>query len=94
MVRSGSEERLYRVHGRVQGVGFRWWTRALARQLGVTGSVRNLPDGTVEVRARADPQALARLREALGAGPHGASVSAVEEEPTHGVESTGFEIAG
>jgi acylphosphatase len=40
-----------RVRGRVQGVGFRWWTRALAHDLGLVGSAANLPDGSVEVVA-------------------------------------------
>lgn len=87
-------ERLYRVHGRVQGVGFRWWTRGVARRLGVTGTVRNLPDGSVEVRARGDEAALAHLRESLGEGPPGSSVTSVEEEPAQGVEGDRFEIAG
>ncbi|HEX4700775.1 MAG TPA: acylphosphatase [Pseudonocardiaceae bacterium] len=39
------------VHGHVQGVGFRWWTRSRALALGLTGSARNLPDGRVEVVA-------------------------------------------
>lgn len=39
------------VHGRVQGVGFRWWTRSRARELGLTGYARNLNDGRVEVVA-------------------------------------------
>ena len=39
------------VHGQVQGVGFRAHTARAARELGVTGSARNLPDGTVEVDA-------------------------------------------
>jgi len=41
-----------RVRGRVQGVGFRWWTRARALELGLVGSATNLSDGGVEVRAR------------------------------------------
>jgi acylphosphatase len=41
-----------RVSGRVQGVGFRWWTRARALELGLVGSATNLSDGRVEVRAR------------------------------------------
>jgi acylphosphatase len=37
------------VHGQVQGVGFRWWTRARALELGLRGSATNLPDGRVQV---------------------------------------------
>lgn len=37
------------VRGRVQGVGFRWWTRARALELGLVGTATNLPDGQVEV---------------------------------------------
>lgn len=37
------------VHGFVQGVGFRWWTRSQALELGLVGSASNLPDGRVEV---------------------------------------------
>lgn len=39
------------VRGRVQGVGFRWWTRARAVELGLVGAARNLDDGRVEVVA-------------------------------------------
>ena len=39
------------VHGSVQGVGFRWWTRSRALELGLSGSARNLADGRVEVVA-------------------------------------------
>lgn len=49
------------VDGRVQGVGFRYWTRAQARALGLSGSAANLPDGRVEVVAegpRSDCEAL------------------------------------
>lgn len=55
------------VRGRVQGVGFRWWTRARALELGLVGHARNTDDGRVEVvaqGARADVDALlALLRE-------------------------------
>ncbi|WP_193043460.1 acylphosphatase [Mycolicibacterium baixiangningiae] len=40
------------VHGHVQGVGFRWWTRARALELGLTGFAANKPDGRVEVVAQ------------------------------------------
>jgi len=39
------------VHGHVQGVGFRWWTRSRASELGLTGYASNLADGRVEVVA-------------------------------------------
>lgn len=75
--------RAFRVRGRVQGVGFRWWTRRTAEDLAVAGSVRNCPDGTVEVRAAGDPDALERLYEALERGPASARVEAIEEMPAH-----------
>jgi acylphosphatase len=67
------------VRGRVQGVGFRWFVREAARDLGLAGWVRNRADGTVEVAAAGEPQMLERLRDMLRAGPTGASVSAVDD---------------
>lgn len=49
------------VSGRVQGVGFRWWTQNTARALGLAGRVRNLPDGRVEISAQGAPDAVRRL---------------------------------
>lgn len=49
------------VQGRVQGVGFRWWTRARALELGLSGSATNLPDGRVEVVAEGPEPALHAL---------------------------------
>ena len=63
------------VHGRVQGVGFRWFVRTEARRLGLAGWVRNLPDGTVEMRASGIAQFLAALEQAVQRGPDGASVT-------------------
>lgn len=67
------------VHGAVQGVGFRWFVRERARALHLTGWVRNREDGSVEVFARGELAALARLRILLRAGPSGARVSRVED---------------
>jgi acylphosphatase len=53
------------VSGRVQGVGFRWWTRSRALELGLVGSARNLPDGRVAVVAEGPRAACVRLLEAL-----------------------------
>ena len=72
------EVRAWRVSGRVQGVGFRWWTARTARRLSLSGSVRNRDDGSVEVAARGAPERLQELERALRSGPPGASVAAVE----------------
>jgi acylphosphatase len=52
-------------HGHVQGVGFRWWTRARALELGLVGHARNTVDGRVEVVAQGPPEAVDRLHELL-----------------------------
>lgn len=65
------------VHGRVQGVGFRWYVRVRARALGLSGWVRNRPDGSVEVLAAGDGAALQALKTALNIGPDGASVESI-----------------
>lgn len=72
--------RRYLVSGLVQGVGFRWATARLARSLGIRGTVRNLPDGAVEVEAHGAAELLDRFREALGSGMPG-RVDAVRMDP-------------
>ena len=56
------------VRGRVQGVGFRWWTRARALELGLAGWARNLEDGRVEVVAQGSKAACEALLGALRGG--------------------------
>jgi acylphosphatase len=68
-----------RVTGTVQGVGFRWFVRERARRLGLSGWVRNLPDGSVEVVATGDAGQLELLRAELLRGPAGAAVRGLEE---------------
>ncbi|OZM74214.1 acylphosphatase [Amycolatopsis antarctica] len=53
------------VRGHVQGVGFRWWTRSRALELGLTGSAGNLRDGRVEVVAEGSEAACRDLLAAL-----------------------------
>jgi acylphosphatase len=65
------------VSGRVQGVGFRYSTQEVARDLGLAGWVRNLADGRVELEAEGDRAALDRLLEFLRAGPRMARVDGV-----------------
>jgi acylphosphatase len=75
------ETRGYVVRGRVQGVGFRWYTRSMGLRLGVAGHVRNLPDGAVEVHARATVGALQAFEEALRRGPPASRVDALVRVP-------------
>ncbi|KJF22075.1 acylphosphatase [Rhodococcus sp. AD45-ID] len=56
------------VHGFVQGVGFRWWTRARALELGLVGYASNQRDGRVLVVAEGDRESLERLLELLRSG--------------------------
>ena len=81
------------VHGWVQGVGFRWHTRDLARRLGLQGYVRNRPDRTVEVVAEGPEPALRELLSYLEAGPIGAVVERVDTRwlPSGG-RFRGFEV--
>lgn len=72
--------RRYFVSGSVQGVGFRYFTQRAAARLGLSGFVRNLRDGRVEVLAIGPAEQLAALKSELERGPGGASVSGVAEE--------------
>ena len=65
------------VRGRVQGVGFRWFVMRRARELGVSGHVRNLDDGSVDVLADGPADALERLAASLAVGPPAAHVGEV-----------------
>jgi len=68
------------VRGRVQGVGFRYFTQREANALGLTGYVRNRWDGSVEVVAEGPRQALERLLARLRVGPRSAYVQGVSVE--------------
>ena len=82
------------VGGRVQGVFFRASTQQKARELGLRGYARNLPDGRVEVLAVGDVQALQHLAEWLKRGPSHARVDALEQiEADDGEAGPGFETA-
>lgn len=72
---SENEQRLEAsLEGRVQGVGFRFFTRQTAVRLGVSGWVRNERDGTVTVVAEGDQEQLEELAEAIRQGPRTAVV--------------------
>lgn len=79
------------VRGRVQGVGFRWWTRSRALELGLAGSAANLDDGRVEVVAEGPREACERLLVALrGPGTPGRVESVTERWGTPKGGLSGF----
>lgn len=79
-----------RITGRVQGVGFRNFTRRRARQLSVTGWVRNERDGSVRLEAEGPRQALDSLVDAVERGPRTARVEDVEVDWSNATDE--FEI--
>ena len=66
---------LWRVSGRVHGIGYRWFVLQAARNEGIAGDVKNLDDGRVEIRAEGSPEQLARLRDQVEKGPAGAALA-------------------
>jgi acylphosphatase len=70
--------RRFLVHGRVQGVGFRWFVARQATRLGLVGYAQNQADGSVEVVAQGTEAALDTLAQALARGPALAQVTNVE----------------
>jgi len=74
--------RRYLISGRVQGVGFRYFTKDAADREGVCGWVRNLPDGRVEALVEGEEEAVTRVERALWQGPGGARVAAVAVDDT------------
>ena len=80
------------VHGRVHGVGFRVAVARRAESLGLGGSVRNRPDGTVEILAEGDDHAVESLVRFAREGPRAASVTRVEESSEEAGDLTRFEI--
>lgn len=84
----------YLIAGQVQGVGFRNFVHRKAAALGLTGWVRNLPDGRVEVLASGLSDGLRNLEDSLREGPRYAEVEQVEifEVSDEGTPTKSFEI--
>lgn len=82
----------FRVQGRVQGVGFRWWTRRTAAYLGLGGVVLNRTDGSVEVHAVGERESVERFEARLAEGPPGSRVDGVERVPSDRPLPDVFEI--
>lgn len=69
---------LLRVRGMVQGVGFRYWTRARAAELSLGGNVRNLPDGSVEAVLFGPADSVEMMMKKMARGPSHAVVRGIE----------------
>ena len=74
-------QRRFTVRGRVQGVGFRWWTQREACARNLVGSVWNRDDGAVEIVAGGEAFFLDAFAERLREGPPAARVEVIEVEP-------------
>jgi acylphosphatase len=79
-------------HGRVQGVFFRESTRRLAEERGVSGFVRNLPDGTLEAVFEGAEDAVADLLAFAASGPQDARVDRLDVAPEEPIGLSGFDV--
>ena len=79
------------VTGRVQGVGFRYHAVEQARRLGVSGWVRNEPDGSVRAHLEGPPAAVSELLEWCASGTPAAQVDGVSTQPAEVTEARGFQ---
>jgi acylphosphatase len=85
--------RRYTITGRVQGVGFRFFTEDAARREGLHGWVRNLPDGGVEIVAEGDAEAVDRFERNVRHGPPGARIEQIEvDHVAPSGNATGFSV--
>ena len=82
------------VHGNVQGVGFRWWTRSRALELGLSGYASNQPDGRVLVVAQGPRADCERLLELLRGGSTPGSVDKVVADITADFTDSGEPMTG
>jgi len=80
------------VRGRVQGVSFRWYAVQEARRLGVTGWIRNDPDGSVRCHVEGDDAAVDAMVEWCHHGPSYASVRRVAVAEARRIGSDAFDI--
>jgi acylphosphatase len=78
------------VHGRVQGVFYRDWTVRTARELGLTGWVRNCPDGTVAALVQGESEAVERMIGRMQSGSPAARVERIERNDEKVHDLSGF----
>ncbi len=86
------QARKIRITGAVQGVGFRAWTQDLAAETGVTGWVRNRPDGTVEAHLEGEGAAITRMIDRMSTGPSAGRIDDITAEAAEPQGAVDFEI--
>ena len=74
------ELRVIRIHGKVQGVGYRFFATRVARRLGLKGSINNTRDGTVEAIVEGEKKSIDEWIEELKEGPRYAEVTRIDQE--------------
>ena len=84
--------RRVRAHGRVQGVFFRDSVRREARRRGISGWVRNCPDGSVEAVFEGPPDAVAAMVDYCRAGPGHSEIARLDERSEEPEGLTGFDV--
>ena len=81
-----------RIQGQVQGVGYRYWTERAAAELGLSGWVRNLGDGSVEAVFSGAPAQVEAMIQRCRQGPRSAVVGSVSVEDQAASPSRGFRV--
>jgi len=81
-------QKYLKITGRVQGVGFRYYTRKNASDLNIKGWVKNMPDGSVETVIAGTPASVEEMKKRLREGPRSARVDHVKELSQDGKPET------
>lgn len=74
------EMRFVRIHGKVHGVGFRFFATRVARRLALKGSIQNMRDGTVEAQVEGEAKSIDEWIEEIREGPRYAEITSIEQE--------------
>ncbi len=74
------EQRIIRIHGKVQGVGYRFFATRVARRLGLKGNIQNNRDGTVDAVVEGEKSVIDDWIEELKEGPRYAEVTKIDQE--------------
>lgn len=75
-----NELRILRIHGKVQGVGYRFFATRVARRLGLKGWIKNNRDGTVEAAVEGDSKVIDQWIKELKEGPRYAEVTSIDQD--------------